>query len=154
MKYLLSVVGTLAVLIIATQAVAISKEQAEQLMREDQAKEQDDLATVQQVMSDEQAAGNGLPKEENVANLEAEMQQMPKVEKEGAPMTSELNELQIQDSDTATTQSYYRYYRHYYVLYCRWRGYYYRLLKYYKTYRHLYIVYRNLYYHCIRRRRG
>ena len=103
MKYLLSVVGTLAVLIIATQADVISKEQAEQLMREDQAKEQDDLASVQQFMSDEQAAGNSVSELENIAKLEAEMQGLDTdnmVEEEGAPPPPKLSELQIQDMET------------------------------------------------------
>ena len=64
----------------------------------------------------------------------------------------ELQQFSLAQGDEAATQSYYRYYIYYYRLYCRWRSYYYRLLRCTKTYRRLYYKYRNLYFRCIRHR--
>lgn len=63
----------------------------------------------------------------------------------------ELQQFSLAQGDEAATQSYYRYYIYYYRLYCRWRSYYYRLLRCTKTYRRLYYKYRNLYLRCVRR---
>ena len=159
MKYLLCLATILAAAgILAAQAPnnIATKTDAEiegffKDLKRDLAKEQSDTAnppkpSIESLFADEQDL-NAEEEESEQSDHEVVTQDEEKVMKD--------IELQIQGlEDSAKVQSYYRWYRYYYALYCRWRGYYYRLLRCYKTYRRLYIKYRNLYYRCVHRKHG
>ena len=134
------------------------------------AEEEGNMPSLQEIEAQLQKAGLPGSKQDEVElqeDGENVKEQDDDAMAEGAPMAlkDSASEVEVQDDQAMVEQvlsnqsveaqgKWYRYYRHYYILYCRWRSYYYRLLRYYKVYRHHYIVYRNLYYRCVHRRHG
>ena len=157
MKYLACLIGIVAAIILVVDAsppsmrdVADKEGEMEGLIQqdmEDLAVEQGDVPSAENYVAELQKAG--LPgQKEDEAKLQ-DIGENVEEQDDDAAMVEQV----LSDQSVEAQGKWYRYYRHYYILYCRWRSYYYRLLRYYKIYRHHYIVYRNLYYRC-RRQRG